>query len=349
VPRPWSAWRRHLPLLPIASGAVLSVLSWLGVCTGDCTGTSLYRMFGAPLPPLGVAYFAACGIACIGGGRYSILRTALAALLFGALGAEIVFLWIQKFEIGKWCPLCVGIAFCVAAGCALILPDFFPGATDQLPDRERKQEMKTFAAKTLLMLLALLAGMGTSVLGLKKTDAYASGLTPESIAFGVADSPAEIYIVTDWFCPSCRLAEAEIVKGAQLAMKRAKVVFVDYPIHRETLNYIPYNLSFMVHNKEKYFRIREALDALSRRTKEPTPEEVQAAVSPLGVKYVPLNYVDVLTGTQYYISLMQKYKVAGTPTVIVADSRTGKVKTLSGSTEITAESMIKALDEVAGK
>jgi protein-disulfide isomerase len=341
--------RRNLPLAPIAVAAVLSVLSWLGVCTGGCVDTSLYRLFGASLPPVGIAFFALCAVACIVGNRYSIFHVVLAALLFGALGAETVFIWIQKFDIGKWCILCVGIALSVATACALVVPDLFSGTTVQLPDGERKFEMKPFVGKIALILFAFLAGLGTSAMGLKKTDAYASGLSLQSIAFGVVDSNSEVYIITDWFCPSCRIAEPEILKGAQRAMKRAKVVFVDYPIHRETLNYIPYNLSFMVREKGKYLKIREALDALSRKTKEPTPEEVQEAVSPLGVKFVPLNYVDVLTGTQYYISLMQKYKVSGTPTVIVTDSRTGKLKTLSGSTEITSDSILKALDEVSEK
>jgi protein-disulfide isomerase len=340
---------RLLPLVPIVAAAVLSTLSLLGVCTGGCVETSLYRLFGAPLPPVGIAFFALCAIACILGNRYGIFRVALAALLFGALGAETVFVWIQKFDIGKWCELCLGIALSVATACALVVPDLFSGTAVKLPDGERKPEMKRFAGKIALILLAFLAGLGTSAMGLKKTDAYASGMSLQSIAFGVVDSPSEVYIVTDWFCPSCRIAEPEILKGAQLAMKRAKVVFVDYPIHRETLNYIPYNLSFMVREKEKYLRIREALDALSRKTKEPMPEDVQAAVSPLGVKYVPLNYVDVLTGTQYYISLMQKYKVSATPTVVVTDSRTGKQKTLSGSVEITSDNLLKALDEVSEK
>jgi hypothetical protein len=293
-----STLRPLLPLAPIGVAVVLSTLSWLGVCTGGCVETSLYRMFGAPLPPVGIGFFVLCGTACIVGNRYGIFRLVLAALLFGALGAETVFIWIQKFDIGKWCQLCVGIALSVATACALVVPDLFSGKTVQLPEGERKPEMKPFVGKIALILFAFLAGLGTSAMGLKKTDAYASGLTMQSIAFGQEDSNSEVYIVTDWFCPNCRIAEPEITKGAQLAMKRAKVFFVDYPIHRETLNFIPYNLSFMVREKGKYLRIREALDALSRKTKEPTPEDVQAAVSPLGVKYVPLNYVDVLTGTQ---------------------------------------------------
>jgi protein-disulfide isomerase len=335
--------------VPLGAGALLSGLSWAGVCTESCSETSFYRMFGAPLPPLGVLFFALCGAACLGRRYWAPLGVALAALLCGAAGAEAIFVWIQKVEIGKWCQLCVGIAYCVAAAAALIVPELFTGGTAQLSNGERKSDMKQIAGKTAFILVAFLVGLGVSALGLKRTNAYASGLTPNSIAFGATDSESEVYFVTDWFCPSCRMAEPEIVKGARMAMKKARVVFVDYPIHRETLNFIPYNLSFMMNDKEKYLQIRGALDALSRKTKEPTPEDVQAAVAPLGVKYIPLNYVDVLAGTQYYVSLMKKFNIAGTPTVVVTDSRTQRVKMLSGSGEITSENILKAIAEVSGK
>jgi len=328
---------------------VLSALDWLGVCTEACAETSLYRFFGAPLPPLGTAFFALCAVAGLARHRHGVLRAALAVLLFGALGAEIVFLWIQKYEIGRWCPFCVGIALCVAAGCTLVAREQYSGTAVPYPEGERKLVMKRLAVHTVLILFAMLAGLGASAWGLKKTDAYAAGLSPANLALGPSDSSLEVFVVTDWFCPSCRVAEPEIIKGARLAVKQAKVVFVDYPIHRETINYIPYNLSFLIREKEKYFRIREALGALSRKTKEPTPEDVQAAVSPLGVKYVPLNYVDVLAGTQYHISLVQRFKVSGTPTVIVTDSRTGRTVTLSGSTEITSDNLLKSIAEVSGK
>lgn len=209
--------------------------------------------------------------------------------------------------------------------------------------------MKRFAVHGLLVLLALLVGLGTSAFGLTKPDAFASDLTPAMLAFGPADSSREVYIVSDWFCPACRAAEPEILKGAGLAMKQAKVFFVDFPIHRETLNYIPYNLSFMAREKGKYLQIREALAVLAGKTKEPTAEDVQAAVSPLGVKYVPLSFADVLAGTQYQMSVVQKHKVSGTPEVVVTDSRTGKVRKLSGSKEITSENILRAMEEVSEK
>jgi protein-disulfide isomerase len=191
--------------------------------------------------------------------------------------------------------------------------------------------------------------MGISAMGLSKPDAFAAGLSVKSLAFGDTESSSEVYIVTDWFCPACRAAEPEILKGARKVMRQAKVVFVDYPIHPETLNYIPYNLSFILREKEKYLQIREALATLARKTKEPMPEDVQAAVSPLGVKYVPLNYADVLAGVQHFSTLVNKLKVAGTPSVVVQDSRTGKTKTLYGMSDITSENILKTLAEVSGK
>ena len=209
--------------------------------------------------------------------------------------------------------------------------------------------MKRLAGKSALILFAFLAGLGVTATGLKKPDAVAAGLPATSFVFGDAGSSAEVYVVTDWFCPACRAAEPEILKGVRIAMRKTKVIFVDYPIHPETFNFIPYNMSFIVREKAKYLEIREAMAALARKTKEPTPDDVQAAVSPLGVKFVPLNYVDVMAGMQYFSSVVQKFKVPGTPSVVVLDSRTGKSKTLYGSAEITSDNILKTVAEVSGK
>jgi len=343
------ALRRNFLLVPIAAGLVVSALDWAGVCTESCAEASFYRLFGMPLPPLGVAYFTACGIACLLRRRYDFFRLALAVLLFGGLGAELVFTWIQKYVIGHWCPMCVGVAFCVATACVILAYEYLAGTSGPISEGERKFDMKRFPVHVALVLLALTVGLGTSALGLKKADAFAGGLTPEMMALGAADSSLEVYVISDWFCPACRVAEPEILKGADLAMKRAKVVFVDYPIHKETLNYIPYNLSLMVREKGKYLQVREALAVLAKRTKEPKVEEVQSVVAPLDVKYVPLDFADVVAGMQYQMSVVQKFKVNGTPAVVVTDAGTGKVKLLYGSNEITSENILKAMGEVSGK
>ena len=335
--------------VPLAAAWILSVLSWLGICSDGCVETDLYRFFGIPLSPLGVGFFTLCGIAFLTRNRFRFSGFLIPLLFSGALGSEFVLVWIQKYVIGKWCPLCVGVALSVATVCVLIALERLPGVAIRIRGGERNLEMKRLAGKTALILFAFLAGMSMTAIGLKKPDAIAAGLSVKSLAFGDMESRVEVYIVTDWFCPACRVAEPEILKGARIAMRQAKVFFVAYPIHPETFNYIPFDLSFIVREKEKYLRIREAIGTLARKTKEPTPEDVQAAVSPLGVKYVPLNYVDVLAGMQYFNTLVKKFKVSGTPSVVVLDSRTGKTKTLSGSSDITSDNILKTLAEVSKK
>jgi len=335
--------------VPFAAAWILSVMSWLGICSDGCDETHLYRLFGFPLSPFGVGFFTLCGLAFLTRNRFRFSGFLIPVLLSGALGSEFVLVWIQKYVIGKWCPLCVGIALSVVAACVLIALERLPGIAARIREGERNLVMKRLAGKMVLILFAFLAGIGISSMGLSKPDAVAAGLPVKSLAFGDTESSLEVYFVTDWFCPACRAAEPEILKGARIAMRKSKVVFVDYPVHPETYNFIPYNISFIIREKAKYFEIREAVATLARKTKEPTPEDVQAAVSPLGVKYVPLNYVDVIAGMQYFSTLVKKFKVPGTPSVVVLDSRTGKTKTLYGITEITSDNILKAVAEVSGK
>lgn len=346
---PWRPPRGYWIAVPIAAAWILSVMSWLGICSGGCEETHLYLLFGFPLSALGVGYFTLCGLAFLTRDRFRFSGFLIPVLLSGALGAEFVLVWIQKYAIGRWCPLCVGIALSVATACVLVALERLPGVATGIRGGEGNLMKKRLAGKTALILFVFLAGMGMTAMGLKKPDAFAAGLPVKSLAFGNAESGTEVYVVSDWFCPACRAAEPEILKGARKAMQQAKVVFVDYPIHPETFNYIPYNLSFIVREKAKYLEIREAMATLARKTKEPTPEDVQAAVSPLGVKVVPLNYADVLAGMQYFSTIVKKFKVPGTPSVVVLDSRTGKSKTLYGIQEVTSDNIQKALAEVSGK
>ena len=347
--RPGKSARGYWIAVPFAAAWILSVMSWLGICSDGCEETHLYRLFGIPLSPLGVGFFTLCGLAFLTRNRFRFSGFLIPVLLSGALGSEFVLVWMQKYVIGKWCPLCMGVALSVVTACVLIALERLPRVAIQIRGGERNLVMKRLAGKTALILFAFLAGMGMTATGLSKPDAFAAGLSATSLVFGDKDSSSEVYVITDWFCPACRAAEPEILKGARKAMQQAKVVFVDYPIHPETLNYIPYNLSFIVREKEKYLQIREAMATLARKTKEPLPEDVQGAVSPLGVKFVPLNYADVLAGMQYFNTLVNKFKVQGTPSVVVLDSRSGKTKTLYGISEITSDNILKALAEVSGK
>jgi len=130
-------------------------------------------------------------------------------------------------------------------------------------------------------------------------------------------------------------------------MKRAKLLFIDQPVHPESMNYIPYNLAFLVREKEKYLEIRKALLRLAERTREPSPEEVQKAVALLGVTYRPLNYADVNAGIQYFQSVVQSFRVEGTPAMVVYNRKTKSAKVLNGVRDLSFANITMAVSGVA--
>ena len=114
------------------------------------------------------------------------------------------------------------------------------------------------------------------------------------------------------------------------------------------MNYIPYNLSFMLNDKKQYFKIRKALTKLAKESKTPTPEQVQKAVQPYGVTYVPLNFADVNEGIKFQEGIVKTFKVKQTPTVVVANRKKLKAKKLTGSS-ITAKNIMRAIDDMNKK
>src|SRR5690606_10758310 len=141
-----------------------------------------------------------------------------------------------------------------------------------------------------------------------------------------AESTTTVYFVSDWFCPACRKLEPRIEQMFPELAKTVKVGFVDFPIHRETLNFTPYNLQFIFYEKAKYIKLRKALGELALKTKNPTAEEVQRAVTPYGVKLRDMDYADILYGMQADQAVYQKFGVKATPSVVVVDAKTGKNK-----------------------
>ena len=126
----------------------------------------------------------------------------------------------------------------------------------------------------------------------------------------------------------------------------ARVAFVDMPIHADTSNITPYNLQFMIYDKDKYMRLRHVLDELSRTTNNPTPEQVQAAVAPLGITLRPLNFVELMNGVKLFESLFRGFGVKSTPTVVIDNPKTKKRKLLVGSREINRNAIKEAIAEV---
>lgn len=158
--------------------------------------------------------------------------------------------------------------------------------------------------------------------------------------------PVEVYIITDWFCEGCRHIEPIIREIFPRISRQASITFIDFAVHPESLNYTPYNLSFIINEKKKYLDIREALEMLSFKTKQPSVDDIQSAVAPLKVKYQPLQIAIVDNGMNFFDGIVKTYNVHSTPSIVVVNNKTNKSKLIHGS-EITEEEVLKVIREMA--
>ncbi len=325
------------------AGLILSLMSHLNLCaTSACTETHKYLLFGLPFTMVGIVFFPAAWASFELGRSLRLFSIFFAMMIAGASGAEVAFLWIQKYVIREWCPLCLGIAATVYILAFLACYGWTKNIL--LTSKDGRGIIMTIFKKISLIALVVVAGFLLAFKGAQKGEAQDKAM---NLFLGAEKSARELYIFTDWFCPACRKAEAEIEKSVASAEKNAKIIFVDVPIHAETLNYMPYNLSFLMHEKSKYLELRKALGGLSLTSKEPSPEEVQKTVASLGVTYKPLSFMLVTKGLKYWEETARAFAVKSTPTVIVTNTKTKKKIQMVGFKDITEQNILKALDDVS--
>ncbi|NGX58672.1 MAG: hypothetical protein K940chlam3_01580 [Chlamydiae bacterium] len=320
-------------------GLGLTTLSWLQVCTEACEQVHFYKYYGWDFELLGFLFFISVTILHFLSAKVNWLGYIVGLMVAGALGNELSFILIQKYVIEQWCPLCLSIA-AVIGGIALLI------FCRYLYNFKRGSFMKSLG-KLLGSLLIIGLGFVMSYYGVFKPEqSFAEGLEGEDVPyFGNQNSPIEVYYITDWFCPACRKIDTKLSPHYNRIMAKARLFFIDYPLHPETMNYVPYNLSFMLKNKNEYFKIRKALHKLSKTTKTPTPQGVQEAVKIYGVTYVPLNFADINEGIKFQEGIVKTFKVKQTPTVVVANRKKLKAKKLSG-VNITPANIMKAINDM---
>jgi hypothetical protein len=154
---------------------VLSILLWLSVSTGwlvstfsviqemcmvsACRDTASFTLFGLNMGVFGIGYFSLLLIVLWLRRRDGRLDLLLSALVFSGIGAEFRLLWIQKFIIGGWCPLCVTICIALFAAAILLVIEKVRGA-----GAEGVMKLSGW-----LSLIVLMSGMGlvTAIMGVK--------------------------------------------------------------------------------------------------------------------------------------------------------------------------------------
>lgn len=336
--------------LALLLAAVLSILSWMRICTEACAAGHNYRLFGFTFEEVGVPFFLILLCIHLYSYRFSFLQSITGLLLCAAFGAELMFMYAQKYIIGVWCPVCLLIAASVAIATFSYSIPYYIQFKIALKKQNKGQIMNAIS-KSFFRSLSLLFGFTMAFVGLGEYNQLeaAESSFKENLVFGSGDKAVSVYVFTDWRCPSCRSLEPVFEEMVPIVTSKANLVFVDDPVHPETMNFTPYNLSFIVHNKSRYFALRDALTELSKETKAPTEEQVKALAVAQGVSYIPLDYADVALANLYFAELIKKFNVEGTPIVVVENTTTHKTKKLSGRSEISQESILKAIDKLSSK
>lgn len=330
--------------LAIIVALILTAVSILRLCSEQCSEGHNYLLFGMHFEIFGLIFLITVGCIHLMQRKYTNLLHVESLLFASAFGAELMFIIIQKYYIGKWCPVCLGIAACITVGMASFASIYVKN-TKTLINNGKKGEMMNSLWRGSTNTFAVLVGFFIAFMGVTKHDAMqaAQDTVRDSLAFGHKSSNIEVYLFSDWACPACRKLEPSVEEISDAIIRDAKLIFVDHVVHPETLNYIPYHLSFMLKNKGHYFELREMLTKMSEKTGSPTEEEISAASAKLGVDYSKLNYSDIALAIKYYKKLGEKFKIQGTPTMVIINSETKKGKKLTGNGEITKNNALKAI------
>lgn len=278
--------------------------------------------------------------------KYPDLTFYTGLMIAGALGSEAKLIMIQKYEIGNSCPVCLSIASCIAVAAVCFGIKFLSEIYASLKQRNKEEIMNNFW-KGISTVSVFVLGLLLAVIGVTRFDPLdaAENTIKESLIFGNKDSPIEVYLFTDWACPACRALEPEIEKMVPDIMKKARFTFVDHAIHTETLNYSPYNVSFMIRNKPEYLKLRHELTNLSIKTTAPTDEQIEKIAEKEGTKYQQLHFADIALSQKYFKQLAKQFSVSKTPTLVIVNRNTKKGKKLIGP-EITEANVLKAIDSL---
>jgi thiol:disulfide interchange protein DsbA len=301
-----TAEKKRLFTIILALAGIAVILAYQ-YCFGACSNLK-GSVLGVDLKYLGILYMIAVLIFALT--RQMLLG--LLALAFGS-GGEI-FLIGYQIRSGVYCPYCLVFA-------AVVLLAF-------LINFERSRKGLTVLAAGAGMIFFMLFFSGSA------TVTYAAGPSLPSYGKG----PIEVRIYTDYFCGPCRAEETEVMALiTELVEKNlVRVIFIDTPIHKETVLYAGYFLSAL--NAKEGGDLRQAV-ALRAALFEAAVEKItdrEKLELFLKKKGIALRPFDTAPVFKIYSNYLNEDRINSTPTCVIIGPR-GK-QTLVGR-----EDTLKAL------
>jgi len=192
------------------------------------------------------------------------------------------------------------------------------------------------------LILLMLAGCGVMATIFSGVALPLHAADPVPAIYGSGDR--EIRVYTDYFCGPCRNAEsgmenllAEIVKK-----RRARVLFIDTPVHRETVLYAKYFIYILKAKPEADFKTVLTFRRVLFEAAEKEISNENELTEYLKTLNIPFSEIDVKPHFKAYSELIRKDRINSTPTIVIV-TRNGK--TAHGG----ADEIIKALENIRGR
>ncbi len=304
--------QRTFPLKQTAT--ILFALAGIGVmvfyatCDTDCSYLQ-GDIFGADLKYIGVLYMAVIALLA-----WMKSDSLLRVMLAGGLGGEVFLVWFQMNE-GVYCPYCLAFMACLIAAFAANYEP--PGVTGwrrlfyllgevRFPPGVKRYPLALFALAGFCLMVLTFTGRTLPV--------YAAETGPRSYGTG----GTEIRVYTDYFCGPCSKAEPRVEKLIEEIVRKGKgrIVFIDTPIHQETILYAKYFIFAMAAANNDIAtanRIRRTLfEAAGAGIR--TPAGLEEFLKARGVRTALQNTAPFF---RQYTEYITTDKVKSTPTIVV--------------------------------
>lgn len=337
-------WNRDMLsalLLTVAMAA--TVLSALGICSEACSEAHQYRLFGFEFWQLGLVYLVLLTIIWFFRSRRGWVLALYDLFLLIGNGMELDFIHVQKNLIGHWCPLCLTIAASLAGLMAVRFYESINPKTTEVRMKKTCMQWLSWGFKKLLVPVFFFVGVCIAVAGVSKAEPP----LPD-VWLGNGKAVAEVYIISDWFCPHCKKVEPEYPRLLAALTKNSKITFVDLPLHQETFNYMPANISLLLNNKSKYLAGRKALAGLAA-LKITSPDEslVTKEMIKAGIaNFRMADFYSISRVSSSYGTFIRNSGVNTTPSIVVRNAKTGKKKVLVGVDAFREPVIQQAIKEV---
>jgi len=300
--------RRFLTALLALAGIGIT-LAYI-YCYGSCSSLK-GSVLGVDLKYLGIFYMAAILVLALMGKSLPCLIL----LAFGAGGES--FLIGYQIRSRVYCPYCLAFAATIFLG---LVVNF---------ERARKTLVALVAAAGLIFFLLFFSGSATPV--------YAA--EPPVPAFG--SGPVEVRIYTDYFCGPCRAEETEVMALlTELVEKNLiRVIFIDTPVHQETVLYAGYFLA-MVNAKREFSQAVAARAALFEAAGKMIREK-EAMEAFLKKKELPFLLFDTASVFKIFGNYIKEDRINSTPTCVIVGPKGKQVLNGSNAVPQALRSLLK--------